>query len=189
MHISILSAQDALQQLVSSWLSLQSRGAQGDNSNNYLCLADHLQNEPQSALLVLCVHDGNPAQELHGLCVLEKHRHWLASRQTLANWIWSAGLNSAPLLYEEQRFSALDTIVRELPAHHASIGFNLRHLRPDDPNVSALSAVCEQQQLPLEVTSERSGSMCELKISLQTKSANLNTPLAAHQFNSLRSLP
>ncbi len=189
MHISILSAQNALQQLASSWLSLQSRCAQGDNSNNYLYLADHLQSEAQSDLLVLCVHSGKPSQELHGLCVLEQHRHWIASRQTLANWICNPGLNSTPLLYEEQRFSALDAIMRELPACHASTGINLRHLHPRDPNVPAIKAICKQQRLAVEITSERAGSMCELMISLLPTSAGVNAPAVTQPFTSSRSLP
>ena len=189
MQLSILTAQDALEQLANSWLSLQSRCAHSDNSNSYLRLADHLKDNPQSELMVLCVHDGKPSEELHALCIVENQRHWIASKHCLANWISEPGLDSTPLISHEQLFSALTALLRELPSAQAAKSLSLRHLLPAQPIAHALLAICEQQHLIANVSSERKGSLCEINIPLQSQATQQNPLKNQHEFNSLRSLP
>lgn len=189
MQLSILTAQDALEQLANSWPSLQSRCAHGDNSNSYLRLAVHLKDKPQSELMVLCVHDGNPREELHALCIVENQRHWIASKHCLANWISEPGLDSTPLVAREQLFSALTALLRELPSAQAGNIMSLRHLLPAQPIAHALLAICEQQQLIAKVSSERKGSLCEISIPLGSQATRQNPLKSQHEFNSLRSLP
>lgn len=189
MQLSILTAQEALEQLANSWLSLQNRCNHGDNSNSYLRLADHLKDNPHSELMVLCVHDGKASEELHAVCIVENQRHWIASKHCLANWISEPGLDSTPLVAPEQLFSALTALLRELPSAQTSNTLSLRHLLPSQPIAHALLAICEQQQLIANVSSERQGSLCEIRIPLKPQVTQLNPLNNQHEFNSLRSLP
>lgn len=190
MQLSILSAADALATLFNSWLSLQNQCNNGaDNSNSYLRLADEIQAKPESNLLVLCVHDGDPTRELHALCVVETQRSWIASKRTLANWIGEPGLDSTPLSIEEQRFSAIDTIFRELPSLDSSAYLCLRHMLPQSSTVLALQAISQQHQLRTQIESERNNTLCELKILLKSRTDLHKSQQLPPLFESTHSLP
>lgn len=190
MQLSIFPAQEALNTLFDSWLSLQNRCNNGaDNSNSYLRLADQLRDNPDSELQVLCVHDGEPSRELHAVCVVETHRGWIASKRTLANWISTPGLDSTPLSAEQQRFSALHTLLKTLPSIDSSPFLLLRHIPADSETTQALQAICTQLHRQPQVNCERGGSLCELKIPMKSNASQPNELHESQQFESLRSLP
>ncbi|MGB0867054.1 MAG: hypothetical protein ACPGSC_11125 [Granulosicoccaceae bacterium] len=188
MQLSILTAHDALENLTSSWLGLQNRCTYSDNSNHFLRFADALTQDANKALQVVCLHDGRPHEELHGLFVTEQHRGWIASKRFHANWIAEPGLDSTPLIAEEQLYSAINTLLRCCHAELNCRKLVLRHLLPQHSFAHALLAVCEQLKLATQVSSERKGHMCEIGIPLQRKS-KLTLPTEQPWQDTLRSLP
>ncbi len=189
MQLSLLAAQDALAQLADSWLRLENATATRNNSNTFLKLADELDKNPNTELLVLCIHDGRPQEELHAVCILERHRGWTATKNALANWISEPGMDSTPITAAEQRFSALDTLLRALPSEDNCNNLHLRHLQPGNPTTVALQAVAAQRQLDVQSQGERRDTLLELKIPLRANTVEAFNPALAAENHISRSLP
>lgn len=167
MQLSIIKAQDAIEQLASSWLYLQQCSMPSENSNSHAQLLKHIRAKPKSHLMVLCVHDGQPEQNLHALCVIEAHRHWMSHRKTWVNWVAQKGLDSTLLVSDEQRFSALDTMLHKQPTNHSAQVIHLRQLNPRHPTVYALQAICKTQNFHTRSSHNTYDTLCDIKIRLQ----------------------
>lgn len=186
MQLTLFGADEALETLADSWLGLQNRCGFDDNSNHFLRLA---QSNRREQLWVACLHDGRPAEELQALVVFELQRSWAASKRTAANWIAEPGLDSTPLVAEQQLYSALNTLLREAGSALECRKLSLRHLRPGHGFARALLAVCEQLKLAPQVNSERRGDLCEIALTLDIRRRETPTTLSALSHSSLRSLP
>lgn len=187
MQLSVLPAQDALESLASSWLALENRCNFRDNSNHYLRIADSLAQGGEQRQVV-CLHSGQPETELHALFVAETHRGWTASKRFLANCIAEPGLNSTPLIADDQCYSSLDTLLRSGQSQLNCRKLVFRHLQPQQSFAHALLAVCEHLQLDAQVNSERNGELCEISVPLHGQARFALRP-EQQRDDSRRSLP